>query len=154
MSTKSESTKDRLKQLLLSIVNGDNQNRNSLTPLEKLAVKLTEYVGSIGFFLIIFAWTIVWLGWNTIGPVKFRFDEYPAFVLWLFLSNVIQIFLMPLIMVGQNLQGQYAEHRAQTSFELSVKAEKEIEAVLNHLEHQNSLILTILTEIRDRKGSE
>jgi len=32
-----------------------------------------------------------------------------GFVFYLFISNVIQILLMPLIMVGQNIQGAHAE---------------------------------------------
>jgi uncharacterized membrane protein len=39
---------------------------------------------------------------------------------------MIQIFLMPLIMVGQNLQGKHAEIRAENDFEIDLKAEKEI----------------------------
>ena len=101
----------------------------------------------MGFFLLIFAWTVVWLGWNTLAPSVIRFDPFPAFVLWLFLSNVIQIFLMPLIMVGQNLQGRHAEARAEADFEVNTKAEREIEAILHHLEAQNDLILKILRHL-------
>jgi len=49
----------------------------------------------MGFFFIIAVWTIVWLGWNTLAPSNVRFDPAPAFVLWLFISNLIQIHLMP-----------------------------------------------------------
>jgi uncharacterized membrane protein len=56
-----------------------------------------------------------------------RFDPYPAFVFWLFISNMIQIFLMPLIMVGRNLQSKHTEIRAETEFEINLKSEKEIE---------------------------
>jgi len=51
---------------------------------------------------------------------------------------------MPLIMIGQNLQGRHAEARAEADFEVNVKAEREIEAILEHLEAQNKLIVTIL----------
>jgi len=74
--------------------------RESLSPLERLALVVTEKVGTMGFFLIILVWTIVWLGWNVFAPEDLRFDPFPAFVLWLFISNLIQIHLMPLIMVG------------------------------------------------------
>ena len=47
----------------------------------------------MGFFLLIFSWTVLWLGWNVIAPKSLQFDPYPAFVLWLFISNMIQIFL-------------------------------------------------------------
>jgi uncharacterized membrane protein len=98
----------------------------------------------MGFFLIIFAWTMVWLGWNALAPKQARFDPFPAFVLWLFISNMIQIFLMPLIMVGQNLQSRHSEARAESDYEVNVKAEREIEAILMHLEAQAEEIEKIL----------
>jgi len=89
-----------------------------------------DHVGTMGFFLLIFSWTVLWLGWNVIAPKSLQFDPYPAFVLWLFISNMIQIFLMPLIMIGQNLQARHAEARAEADFEVNVKAELEIETIL------------------------
>jgi len=121
-----------------------------LTRLERAAVWITDHVGTMGFFLVIFGWTILWLGWNTLAPAAARFDPFPAFVLWLFMSNMIQIFLMPLIMVGQNLQSRHAEGRAQSDFEVNVKAEAEIETILMHLENQNKLILDLVNRIEQR----
>jgi len=134
----------QLKSLQKPIRNVNKSHEKSLSRLERIAVRITDSVGSVGFFLIIFGWTLSWLGWNTIAPVELRFDPFPAFVLWLFISNMIQIFLMPLIMIGQNLQGRHAEERAESDFEVNVRAEKEIEVILMHLEQQNELILKIL----------
>jgi uncharacterized membrane protein len=126
----------------------------SLSPLERVAVFVTDHVGSFGFFLIVLAWTALWLAWNTLGPEGLRFDPAPAFVLWLFMSNVLQILLMPLIMVGQNLQGRHAELRAQSDFEVNLKAEQEVQVILAHLEQQaaqierqGELILEILRRL-------
>ncbi len=83
--------------------NVNQQFKESFSPLERVALFITVRVGSFGFFLIICFWTLIWLSWNTLGPGNLRFDPAPAFVLWLFISNMIQICLMPLIMVGQNL---------------------------------------------------
>jgi uncharacterized membrane protein len=137
-------TIDELRKLRKPIHNVNIKHRESLSYLEKIAVKVTEHVGSMGFFIIIFVWTVLWLGWNILAPRELRFDPVPAFVLWLFLSNMIQIFLMPLIMIGQNLQGRHAEKRAESDYEVNVKSEREIEAILMHLEHQNDLIIKIL----------
>ena len=101
----------------------------------------------MGFFLIIFCWTVVWLGWNMFAPVGMRFDPYPAFVLWLFLSNMIQIFLMPLIMIGQNLQANHSEARAEADFEVNCRAEIEVETILLHLENQNKMMMEILQKL-------
>ena len=90
------------------------------------------------------------MSWNTLAPASLRFDPFPAFVLWLFMSNMIQIFLMPLIMVGQNLQSRHAEARAEADFEINTKAEREIEVVLQHLERQNALMLEILERLEGR----
>jgi uncharacterized membrane protein len=138
---------EELKKLRKPISNVNIKHRESLTALERFAVVVTDHVGSMGFFLIILLWTLIWLGYNTLAPVSKRFDPYPAFVLWLFVSNVLQIFLMPLIMIGQNLQGRHAETRAEADFEVNVRSEKEVEVILTHLENQNELILKILAKI-------
>ncbi len=122
-------------------------HRKNLSEMEKIALFTTEKIGTMGFFFIILGWTAIWLLWNIIAPQKFRFDPFPAFVLWLFISNLIQIHLMPLIMVGQNIQGKHAELRATHDFETDKKAEKEIEIILNHLENQQKVMLEILKRI-------
>jgi len=138
---------EELKKLHKPISNVNIRHRESLSALERFAVVVTDKVGTMGFFLIIFIWTIVWLGYNTLAPMNMRFDPYPAFVLWLFISNMIQIFLMPLIMIGQNLQGRHAETRAEADFDVNVRAEKEVKIILSHLENQSDLILKILSKI-------
>ncbi|MGA7721593.1 MAG: DUF1003 domain-containing protein [Ignavibacteriaceae bacterium] len=118
-----------------------NQIYNSLLKQsEKFAIWITDRVGTIGFFAIIFIWTILWLTWNTLAPAYARFDPYPAFVLWLFVSNMIQIFLMPLIMVGQNLQSKHAEIRAENDFEVNVKAEKEVGEIKQELKEIKEML--------------
>jgi len=138
---------DELKQLRKPLLNPNVAHKKSFTKMERLAVWITEGVGTMGFFFIILIWTLVWLGWNVLAPKALQFDPYPAFVLWLFISNMIQIFLMPLIMIGQNLQGRHSELRAESDFEVNIKAEKEIETILGHLENQNELILEILQRL-------
>ncbi len=127
--------------------NTNEVHRESLSLLEKLGLFITEKVGTMKFFFFIFTWTILWLGWNVFAPQELKFDPFPAFVLWLFISNLIQIHLMPLIMVGQNIQGRHAELRSEYDYETDKKAEKEIETILLHLEQQNKLILDILRKI-------
>ncbi len=126
---------DELKQLRRPIRRVNEEHRQGLSRLERLAVWITDHIGTMGFFLIIFVWTLLWLAWNSLAPKDARFDPFPAFVLWLFISNMIQIFLMPLLMIGQNLQSRHAELRAESDYEVNVKAEREIEAILLHLEH-------------------
>ncbi len=127
--------------------NVNAEHEAGFSALDRLAISVTDRVGTMGFFLIIAAWTILWLGWNILAPEGVRFDPAPAFVLWLFISNLIQILLMPLIMVGQNLQGRHSELRAEADFAINQKAEAEVETILTHLEQQNDLMLEILRRI-------
>jgi uncharacterized membrane protein len=121
--------------------------RRKLSPLDKAALFITARVGTMGFFLLIGGWTIFWLGWNTLTPAGLRFDPATGFVLYLFICNVIQILLMPLIMVGQNLQGAHSEARAEHDLEVNVKAEQEIEIVLEHLEYQNRILMKMVEKL-------
>ncbi len=127
--------------------NANIRHKEKLTRLDRLALWITKKVGSMGFFMLVFAWTATWLSWNTLAPAHLRFDPFPAFVLWLFISNMLQIFLMPLIMIGQNLQSKHSEIRAEEDYFINKKAELEIETILVHLENQNKLILQILAHI-------
>ena len=143
---------DELKKLRKPLRNVNIEHRDSLTHLERFALWITERIGTMGFFFIIFAWTIFWLSWNTFAPAELRFDPLPAFVLWLFISNMIQIFLMPLIMIGQNLQGRHAEKRADADYEVNIQSGREIETILQHLENLNQKLEKIYQRLEDRTG--
>ena len=119
----------------------------NMSMLDRLALFITRRVGTMGFFGIIFTWSILWLGWNMLAPEPLRFDPPMGFVLWLFISNLIQILLMPLIMVGQNIQGRHADARAENDLEVNMKAEQEIETVLQHLEYQNAILIAMLQKL-------
>ena len=124
--------------------------RSSFSFLERFALKITRGVGTMGFFFILTFWTIGWIIWNLYAPVALRFDPAPAFVIWIFASNIIQLVLLPLIMAGQNLEGKFAERRAEADFEINKKAEHEIEVIIAHLENQNELLIELARKI-DRK---
>jgi uncharacterized membrane protein len=112
--------------------------------LEQLAVWITDHVGTMTFFLSIMAWTVFWLGWNFLAPPRLQFDPPMGFVFWLFISNMIQILLMPLLMIGQNIQGRQSEARAVHDLDVNIKAEAEIETIMLHLERQNDMLIAML----------
>jgi uncharacterized membrane protein len=124
----------------MEIRNSNHIYKSLLKESEIFAIWSTQRVGTIGFFFLILTWTICWLSWNMLAPKEYRFDPYPAFVMWLFISNMVQIFLMPLIMVGQNLQGKHSEIRAENDYEINLKAEKEIADLKNDLTEIKGLL--------------
>ena len=131
----------------------------SLNALDRLAIAITNRVGSFGFFLIILGWTVVWTGYNILASeipaLHLRaFDPFPAFVAYLLISNVIQILLMPLIMVGQNLQGRHSETRAELDFQVNLKNEISLTEVLRRLDVLESERLPLLFAEQDKKIGE
>lgn len=138
---------DDVKANFGKLQNVNKIHKDKLTSLEKVALIVTERVGTMGFFFIIFIWTTIWLLWNMFATEKLRFDPYPAFVFWLFISNLIQLHLLPLIMIGQNIQSKHAELRVDHDFETDQKAEKEVETILKHLNNQQNLMIEILKRI-------
>src|ERR1041385_2106213 len=119
---------------------------DKMSALDRLALWITDHIGTMGFFLLIAVWTFIWLTWNFLAPANLKFDPPMGFVFWLFISNMIQILLMPLIMVGQNIQGRHAEARAEHDLDVNIKAEQEIEVVLRHLERQTDMLIAMLTK--------
>lgn len=132
-------------------------HQSQLTPVERFADWITNKVGSMGFFFILLLWTVSWLAWNTFAPEESRFDPFPAFVLWLFISNMLQLLLLPLIMIGQNLEQRFANIRSQADFEVNRKAEREVEAILQHLERQDGMLQDIknrLTQLEEKHSKK
>jgi uncharacterized membrane protein len=126
----------QLKEKFSPIKNTNEIHRSRLSKLDKLALFITEKVGSMGFF---FACVIL----VTI-PILFA----PAISIVQYISSgILQLLLLPLIIVGQNLQGRHAELRAEHDYETNVKAEKEIETILLHLEKQDEIMMDILKRI-------
>ena len=54
--------------------NVNKETTENIGRLEKLAVWITNRVGTMGFFLAIFVWTVIWLSWNLLAPPDLQFD--------------------------------------------------------------------------------
>jgi uncharacterized membrane protein len=102
---------------------------------DRIALRITRAMGTM---YAVYALAIFMLGWMLLQAVMAggAFDPYP-FVFLLFLANVVQLLLMPLIMVGQNLQGRHTEARASVEFETVTKTFADLESVLAHLDEQD-----------------
>jgi uncharacterized membrane protein len=108
----------------------------------------------MGFFIIIFTWTVSWLSWNIFAPKNLRFDPFPGFVLWLFISNMIQLFTMPLILLGQNIQSKASDSRDEADLKINTQNALENETILIHLENQNEMMIKILKAIEKQEKDE
>jgi uncharacterized membrane protein len=63
---------------------------------------------------------------------------------------MIQLFLMPLLMIGQNLLGRGSDERAKRDLAVNVKAEKEIQAIKEQL----AIIVSRLDELKAGTGAK
>ena len=145
---------EEIKKQRAPVKNINIEHFEKMTALEKAALYITNKIGTMGFFFALLIWTIIWLIWNTLMPANLRFDPMPAFVLWIFISNMLQLFLLPLLMIGQNLQGRHAAAKAENEYKTNLKAEKEIEIIIQHLENQSELLLEILKSTGKSKAKK
>lgn len=122
-------------------------HKRELSSLDKLALYVTENIGTMGFFLIILIFNLGWIMWNTFAPKNLVFDPAFSFLILLFINNILQILFMPLIMIGQNVQGRHSELRSEHDYQVNLKSEKEIETILLHLENQHKLLLKVVEKI-------
>lgn len=115
---------------------------------DRIANRVTAAVGTMyAFYLfaMVMAGWILWQGFLASRP----FDPYP-FAFLLFLGNIVQLLLMPLIMVGQNVQARHADARAEADFEVNLKAEQEIEKLLLGLHEIDERTLDIVKRLEGR----
>lgn len=129
-------TLEDLKRELTPIANTNEVHKSRLTGTDKLALFLTRRIGTMGFFFFCFVLVTIPLFFRNVMPIV----QYIS-------SGYLQLLLLPLIMVGQNLQGRHSELRAQHDYETNIKAEEEIESILLHLEKQDEVMLEILHRI-------
>lgn len=129
-------TVENLKEKFAPAKNSYQVHKNSLSSLDKFAMAMTNTVGTMGFFFVCLILVLIPLFITSSLPIV----QYIS-------SGILQLIFLPLIMVGQNLQGRYTEIRAQHDFDTNVKAEKEIETILLHLEKQDEVMSEILKKI-------
>jgi uncharacterized membrane protein len=140
-------TREELRKLRPSMRSMYILQKEHMTGTKKFANWVTQKVGTMGFFYLLIMSTAGWMLWNTYAPLELQFDKAPDFFLFVLIASLLSLVLLPLIMVGQNLQEIKANARSEADFELNKIEEKEIDTILRHLENQNELILKILARV-------
>ncbi len=98
-----------------------------LTFGQRIADKVAKFGGSWPFIFLFMAIMAVWMGVNIAGLTKF--DLYPFILLNLVLSTVAAI-QAPIIMMSQNRQASKDKLLSENDYQVNLKAEMEIEALL------------------------
>jgi uncharacterized membrane protein len=110
----------------------------------RIGQAVTTAVGTMGAFYFFAASMAAWMLWQS--EAQHPFDPYP-FAFLLFLGNIVQLLLMPLIMVGQNIQTAHADARAEADFEVNRRAEDEIGKLLAGLREIDLRTLEIVRRL-------
>lgn len=114
---------------------------------DRLALRITMIVGTMataGAFALI---SLVAL------PNAIKTGDPIIIVAWVS-QAFLQLVLLPIIIVGQNLQSQHAEIRSDEEYNTTKSSYKDIESILKHLDAQDEELLRqskILKELLEKK---
>ena len=125
-----------LREQSLPIQNSNELREQSLSLTDRIALKATGVVGTMTFFYACLVMVTIPLLIPPVMPVI----QYIS-------SGYLQLILLPLIMVGQNLQSRHTEIRAENDYRVNVRAEREIEHVFRHLEYQNAVLVALMKKL-------
>src|ERR1700694_1660942 len=113
-----------------------------MTMGQKVADKVAATVGSWRFIIIQSCILAIWLVLNSLAWA-FKWDPYPFILLNLALS-LQAAYSAPFVMMSQNRQAEKDRLTAQNDYLCDTKGEEEIRNIMDHLEHQDTVILQIL----------
>ena len=107
----------------------------------KLGLRVTLAVGTMWTAYLFSAIAFVAL------PSALRQGTY-YIVVWLS-SSFLQLVLLPIIIVGQNLQAEAADKRAEQTYKDAEAVLKEAQEIQNHLAAQDEVINGIVTRLEN-----
>ena len=98
----------------------------------RLAALITTKFGTMWAFYIMVIWMFGWMILASAGFWFFRTDPYP-FTFLLFLSNLVQLFALPILAVGQQVLSRASDKQAEQTY-------KDAEAILKLQDEIHRLI--------------
>jgi len=108
---------------------------------DRMADGLARFGGSWGFVIVFFIILITYVTLNSLLPN--RWDPYPFILLNLFLSMLASI-QAPVIMMSQNRQDTKDRVRSELDYRVNLKAEVEIEELLQRIGKVEELLVEVL----------
>ena len=101
---------------------------------EKLAERVTAFIGKPRFFVFHILWFSAWIAFNSGLVMAVRqFDSYPFNLLGILLSAEA-VLVTGFILIRENQQNAYADKRAEIDYEISVRTYREVAALRSSLD--------------------
>jgi uncharacterized membrane protein len=115
-------------------VNQQYEDEN-YTPMIRFTLWVNDHFGTPLAFILVQVWTVLWVGLNALKIV--HFDPLPACVVWLLVSNWIQLSTGPLLLVSGNLSEKHDRARAEAHYQHELAQAEEIKAIREDLQSLN-----------------
>jgi uncharacterized membrane protein len=132
--------------------NINTKHKETLGLQDRIALNITAAVGTMYAVYVFALFLGGWMLWQS-HLSHHPFDPYP-FAFLLFMGNIVQLLLMPLIMVGQNIQSRHNELRADEEYKTTNSSFQDIEHILTRLDAQDQELLrqtTLLESLAQSK---
>ncbi len=118
---------------------------------DRVADDFARLVGSWVFVLVQVGIMAIWVMLNALN-ILHPWDRFPFLFLNLILSLEAALWVS-VVLMSLNRLADRDRLRAQHDYELNVKAEEELKALMNHLMHQDEILLQIVNRL-DRGDRE
>ncbi len=121
---------------------------DQLTTGQRVADRVAATIGSWRFIIIQGVVLMLWILLNSLA-FTFHWDNYP-YVLCNLALSFEAAFSAPFIMMSQNRQAEKDRLTAQNDYTTDCKGEEEIRYIMEHLDHQDTLILQIVKRLEEQ----
>ncbi len=128
-----------------AIINVNEVADERLTLGQRVADRVAATVGSWPFIITQSIILAAWLVLNSLAFIN-HWDPYPFILLNLMLSFQAA-YAAPFVMMSQNRQAEKDRLTAQNDYQTDCKGEEEIRHIMDHLDHQDALILQIVQRL-------
>jgi len=127
---------------------------------ERIADQVAAGVGSWPFIIVQSILLILWIVLNVYIGLQFAhhqrgtdtFDPYPFILLNLVLSFQAA-YTGPVVMMSQNRQATKDRLMAENDCRVNEKAEREVQVIMDHLVHQDHLLLALLARLTPEEAA-
>ena len=123
--------------------NVNKEHKESLTMLDKVAVFITNIVGTMWCAIIFALISLISLP-EALQGGKMTIISWVA-------QTFLQLVLLSIILVGQKLQNRHAELRADADYETNLEVKKDAEKMMKYLETIEKEKLDKILEILEKK---
>ena len=129
----------------------NRETERRLTFADRVSEDFARLIGSWIFVLVQVGIMVLWVGLNALNLIH-PWDRYPFEFLNFILSLEAAIWVS-IVLMALNRLADRDRMRAQQDYELDVKSEEELKALMNHLMHQDEILLQIVNRL-DRGDRE